>query len=125
MNTLPVELRGLVQGAEKVEELFGGWPRFHDAEVMRLELNREGPTLVMALRVFGPNRGPVAEVLFTAERIHEVELGGFNHQNVLADLVLDVTERDGAVSLHAALEGIFGLTGSFECDRLVVTSARL
>ena len=118
MNPLPQAVRALVAGAEKVEELFGGWPRFHDAEVLRIALDREGPTMETVLRAFGP--AGICTVTLVASGVDEVDLNGFNHQNVLADLSLDTLERAGAIRLCVGLEGVFGVRGSFLCDRLSV-----
>lgn len=30
-----------IEGSKKIVELYGGWPSFHDAEVLLINLNRE------------------------------------------------------------------------------------
>jgi hypothetical protein len=35
-----------VAGARMVFDRFGRWPTFHDAEVISIQLNRDGPSLI-------------------------------------------------------------------------------
>ena len=130
LERLPSELGGRVKGAEDLERFFGGWPRFHDAEVIRMALDRAGPTLTFELDAFVTSdqtdeRGyyKVERRAIVTWRAHEVsclEIDDFNHQNVLADLALGLEEREGKVKLSVALQGIFGVHARFLCDELTV-----
>jgi len=48
----------LVEGSQKVEDIFGEWPSFHDAEVLEVTLDREardavrGPTIRFTVHAF-------------------------------------------------------------------------
>ncbi len=46
-----------IAGAERVLDIFGAWPSFHDAEVLSLRLDRSGlsggPELEAEIHVFG------------------------------------------------------------------------
>jgi hypothetical protein len=37
------DIRSLVRNASLLTNIFGGWPSFHDAEVLELRLDRNGP----------------------------------------------------------------------------------
>src|SRR4051794_31467997 len=88
-----------IPGADRLIERFGSWPSFHDAEVLRVMLDRRGdhpPTgemLVHAWRMTDQvdDRGYYVRnthtlVRFAFEGIASIELSEFNHQNVLFDL---------------------------------------
>ncbi len=74
-----------IVGFGRFIECCGGWPWFHDAEVVRLELNREGQSRLV-LHVLGGSRpafGPRANPKFSVPRedligIEDLELPGFN-----------------------------------------------
>lgn len=45
----------VVENAAALEAIFGRWPSFHDAEVLRVALDRsgdDGPTLELVVHVF-------------------------------------------------------------------------
>ncbi len=129
-DKLPSELRERVKGADDLETFFGGWPRIHDSEVIRLELDRAGPTLTFELDAFVTSnetdqRGYFklehrAVVTWRAHEISDLEIEDFNRQNVLADLALSLEEQEGKVKLKVELAGIFGVQASFLCDELIV-----
>src|SRR5687767_7038301 len=95
-----------VRNIEALEQIFGYWPSFHDAEVVKVRLDRgdsldaqgEGrkPTLEADIHVF-ETTDEVTDQGFYALRKHtlatfafrgidELQLEGFNHQNVLFGL---------------------------------------
>ncbi len=140
MNTEQRNTFKLIQGHEKVLALFGQWPSFHDGEVLRMVLDRSGadqglmtPTLELSLRgwVTGPevnedgfyrqHNDSVVCILF--EGVEDLELEGFNHQNVISSLNLNHTEADAQgqgqeqVRLHVELEHCY----LFSCE---LTAAR-
>jgi hypothetical protein len=89
-------------------------PRLHDAEVISLHLERSGPTLeiVVALDTQAPGAAPLR---LTFEEISELDLTGFNHQNVLFELTASQTGDD---TWQVRLLSSHGLGGSFRCARL-------
>lgn len=109
------KIRQYISGIEAVESLFGDWPHFHDAEVHSIHLDRNGPSVRLELRTPAANHG--ARVALDCIEIEDIELYGFNHQNVLAELVLS-EHRPGALKL--GLEGIFGVSGFIICRSLRV-----
>lgn len=123
----------LVDNADRLTDVLGSWPTFHDAEVIRLALDRdgiEGPTLEARILVFGrlgdvgsddvsPSREPhVATLRFHG--ISRLDMGDFNQQNVLFELTLarSGTAADGRIPVE--MSPSFGLSASFECSRCEV-----
>ncbi len=83
---------------------------FHDAEVVSLLLDRAGPTLELRVAVVFPEQRTV-RLRFGS--ITEVELDGFNEQNVLFDLKVTRTD-DGLFDVE--LDSTHGVGGSFRCE---------
>jgi len=111
--------------AHKVTDRFGKWPDFHDAEIVRLHLDRggpSGPTLEFTLFGWGWNgivlpsglydRANLSLVHFRCDGLEEDnEFGGFNHQNVLRSLRF---ERIGEL-IQVEMSPSFGIGGQFTC----------
>jgi hypothetical protein len=135
-----MEATDRVLGAEKLTSVFGYWPSFHDAEVVRLELDRRasneghGPTLNMLVHAFeitnevGPDGCYVLKhhvlVHFRFHDVVELQLEGFNHQNVLFGMAItDLSERQGEhIHYQVRLEAAFGMDASFQCHQVEVVS---
>ncbi len=80
-----------IPGGDAVLAWYGGVPSFHDAEVLRLHLNRSEPS-VLELEVTYPTRSIVT--LFLDHWI-DVQINGFSKQNVLGEMTLRVAgDRD-------------------------------
>src|ERR1700747_35787 len=96
-----------VTNATPLPEILGYWPSFHDAEVIKLRLDRDGSAgaqLEAEVHVFEMTADvtpdgfyrrryhTLATLLFSG--IDELSLDDFNHQNVLSGLSLvDLSER--------------------------------
>ena len=108
-----------VQGAAELIAWFGFWPTFHDGEVLSLHLDRAGAS---HLRVHTWERTNELDsrryyvvrkhviVTFTVEGITDLELDGFSHQNVLAELTL--TQGPDGYSLQ--LWPCYGISGEIK-----------
>ena len=121
-------------------EAFGYWPRFHDAEVRSLKLDRNR-TLP------GAGANPCAELIlhavewteattsapasfnhhlvhFEFEEIDDVQLSGFNHQNALHGLRFEpAAVGHGDDPRHwLAFDAAHGLTGGFTYARATVVA---
>jgi len=83
---------------------------FHDAEVLRVELLRVGPTIEFDMRLDRGAEPPVTYRLRFTE-VSDVELAGLNEQNVLFDLTSRSIERGWRIDLKPT----YGLGGSFVC----------
>jgi hypothetical protein len=84
---------------------------FHDAEVVRLLLDRDGPTLELDIEVFAQLPKARIERLRFLD-VDEVEIGGFNEQNVLFDVK---AERGSDGLWNVKLQSSYGLNGEFRC----------
>ena len=88
---VPIEIKE-IQGASELQEWFGYWPSFHDAEIVALHLNREGVssfrvhTWEMKREIEEKGYYVLAKhivVEFIFEAVAGLSLEGFNRQNVL------------------------------------------
>ena len=126
-----------IVGADRLTGHFGGWPSFHDAEVVRLVLDRhgtDGPTAELVVHVWSvgaevdpDGRFPRREhalVRLLLERIASVDLAGFNHQNVLFSLDVVAETVGGTEGVRVTLDPSFGVGGSIVCRRVVVADVR-
>lgn len=119
-------MKSKIEGFEKVVQAVGFETVFHDGEILRIELNRvlEEPSLTICLltrRSLRPTEKDPSDPLFYLvwlkfHSIDGLELRGFNHQNVLAELVEE--EADGRLKLWFAT--LFGADLSFTCKRAEV-----
>ena len=84
---------------------------YHDAEVLRVSLDRQGPTLELDVEVFAQQPEARIERLRFLD-VSEVEIGGFNEQNVL----FDVKAEQGSDGMwDVMLQSSYGLGGEFRC----------
>ncbi len=91
---------------------FGEMPRFHDAEVVSLELHRDPRPSHLRLYAFRMNsdldeRGYYrldlhALVTFTLSGILEMEIDNWNHQNALMSLTITTADEGHRLELESA-----------------------
>src|SRR5688572_5856859 len=90
-----------ISGFSNVAAWFGGWPSFHDAEILQICLNRVGRSFVRILT--WQTEGEVDErgfylqkkhavVTFLFDDVQDVSLKGFSEQNVISGLKVEATE---------------------------------
>lgn len=103
-------------GADALIAWFGRWPSFHDAEILSLELNRHGPSRA---RLHTWVRSPEIDaqgsyktdkhctIAFLLEEISELEVNGFNSQNVISSL--EISKQEGGYRL--SFSPCYGLAG--------------
>lgn len=121
----------------KLEAIFGCWPAFHDAEVLRVILDRSGPagpTLDMVIHVFEMTKDVDAngffmlrnhtEVTLRFDGVGELKLEAFNRQNVLAGLVISRLGQPGGVRFRVSMPSSYGMEAEFECARASVVDVR-
>lgn len=126
-----------IEGHERVISHFGQWPSFHDGEVHRVVLDRMSrsatgsyiPTLEVHLRGWimtsevseaGPYKQQGDSVVhFLFEDIFDLEIEGFNQQNVLSSLSLTLVPdpQRNAQALHVELEHCYLFSGEFSARR--------
>jgi hypothetical protein len=135
-----------VENAQAVINLFGRWPSFHDAEVLRLrleshrgEFDAEGrprrPTLEADIHVFESTDRITSEgfyelqnhtlVTLAFEGIGENRIEGFAFQNVLLDLEFEETRAEQSASLKwkVFVDPSAGVKAAFSCEAIRVVDA--
>jgi hypothetical protein len=114
-----------VEGAKTLYDWFGYRPSFHDAEVIRLELNRSGPSSLSVLT--RETTGEVdqkgyhvpaknATVDFMIEGILDLDFKGFSHQNVVGYIEVEKTANGFLVTLSPC----YGLAGTIEASKISI-----
>jgi hypothetical protein len=119
-----------IQNIHLLESVFGYFPSFHDAEVLRIVLDRRGegilPTMEAQIYVFEmtsevedgkcvlKNRSIIT---FQFIDIDQLALDGFNQQNVLSGLnISDISDDQlEPLKFEVRFEGIFGIDAHFRC----------
>ncbi|WP_035919521.1 Imm50 family immunity protein [Leisingera aquimarina] len=118
-----------IPGGEELLGWFGKVPNFHDAEVLDLHLKRKGRSTLrlhawnMTSKVrngyFVLEKHAVVE--FSIGRIVTLELGDFNHQNVIDGLTISRVEvGENSQAFELLLEPSFGLAGIIRAEELSV-----
>ncbi len=144
MNAEP-PIETLIEDSDKLSNIFGYWPTFHDAEVLDLHFWRgdvppdagryEFPVFSVKLHVWELTKEVNADGYFvlrhhtlTTLRFHEVdefEMDGFNHQNAI--LRLSITQKQRAKGplpvFEVQSDSAFGMGASFTCVRVEVIDA--
>ena len=122
------ELLRSVPGGPELIQWFGYAPRFHDAEVLGLTLDREEPRC--SLRVHGFEMtseidsagyficAKHATVTFDLIDLTALEIADFNGQNALMGLTIE-RGLDGGFRLE--LDPAYGLSGTIEARRLEIS----
>jgi Immunity protein 50 len=129
-----------VSNSEALTSIFGKWPSFHDAEVLRIRLDRgeglSGASLEADIHAWEMTPEVDARGFFVLRHhtlvtlrfddIAELDLHGFNHQNVLWDLKLErLSELESArEQWSVALPTSHGVSARFVCARISVIAAR-
>ena|SRR5438552_4170838 len=130
-----------IVGSKLVTNVFGYWPSFHDAEVVRLTLERSesvpsGAELATEVHVFEITSEVDARgsyvcrhhvlVSFRFKEVHDVRIEGFNHENAIMGLrIVDVRSRQlEAIRYEVDFAGTFGVSASFLCRDVIVESVR-
>ena len=110
-------------GVQNLIEWFGYWPTFHDAEVVSIELNREGSSRLRVHCFCTTNRvnkyghyitEKHAIVSFIFEKIAQLELANFNQQNVVSSISVGLSEN----GYEVILGDCYGVSGRLEAGRL-------
>jgi hypothetical protein len=99
------ELPQQIPGGPELMAWFGHVPDFYDAEIVSLALDRKGPSCQVLVHHWGytgatdPNGYFVTDrhvmVRFALDDVTDLELNGFNQQNVVMEIVLSRTTANG------------------------------
>lgn len=127
-----------IRNSEALTTVFGRWPSFHDAEVVRLRLERSGtsgPELEADIYVFEMTsevtpdgfyhlrHHTLATLLFSG--IDRLAVDDFNQQNVLFELELkDISDRQlDVLKWEVAFDASWGVGAQFMCEAISVLRA--
>lgn len=107
-----------IVGAQELVSRLGRWPSFHDAEIIQVQLVRDG-TSTLTVRLMGPhNAGTIVTFIF--EQILDLTLDGedVNRQNVIAALSVEKVNRATKLTFSPC----YGLAGHItaECVRVKI-----
>ncbi|MBZ5499661.1 MAG: immunity 50 family protein [Acidobacteriia bacterium] len=141
-------VESLIQNSQKLTALSGGWPSFHDAEVVDQHLWRGDvkpgdwddrnvfPVLTIKVKVLEatqPGATHAGHDVLTTLRFHDVnefKMAGFNHQNRILELSITIQDRGKLTSgesmtpwLVVEFQSGFGMGASFRCFRIEVVDA--
>lgn len=119
-----------IAGAEKIIERFAYFPTFHDAEVLRIVLERDD--LSASLRLLVPEFKDKTQVCSVEVElrfldVEKLELENFNYQNVIGSLtfreVVEKTEysSEEVPRIYVDLDPVFGVWSTFSCSGVEVT----
>ena len=129
-----------IVGRELVIALFGGWPDFHDAEVMRLGLERPaggvtgGPSLEAALLTCDVSSEVGSDGFYRVRSralvqlrfvdVADVSIEGFNGKNVVDCLSFaPVSEPRGALQgWRVSFDPCYGFQATFTCRQIEVAA---
>ena len=120
--SMPAEISE-ISGTAELENWFGYWPSFHDAEIIALHLNRKGSsslrvhTWEMTKEIDENGYYVLAKhivVEFIFEAVHGLSLNGFNHQNVIFGLAIEKADS----GFRLTLDDCYGLAGSIEAEKM-------
>ena len=124
---------------ELVTDVYGYWPTFHDAEIhsvaMRRNLKIGGtPELYVSIHVWETTieideKGYYRKVKHNIvrlgfENITDLELNGFNHQNVIHSLDIAETDKPDRGHYQVEFSTSHGAEMMFRCATIVVCSVR-
>jgi Immunity protein 50 len=120
----PTELKS-VEGAETLYNWFGYWPRFHDAEVISLHLNRSGAsslvlhTWEMTKEVdergcYVLAKNAVVEIVM--KDVAGLNIRGFNQQNVIFGFEIEKTDE----AFRLTLDDCYGISGTIDAKDISI-----
>ena len=132
-----------IQGGPELMAWFSGAPSFHDAEIVELSLRRREPSIlrvhtwIMRREVDAQGRfvqDKHVVVTFAMEGMMDIQLQGFNDQNVIAELIVraapDRPDRQPYYAfdrspgdLEIEIEPCFGLSGLMRCQSVSINIA--
>jgi hypothetical protein len=131
------DILSLVGNSRALTDIFGAWPSFHDAEVLRLRLDRDGAAgveLEANIYVFEMTGEVTADGFYKLQNqtlatmifggLDQLRMEGFNHQNVLFGLSLvDISDRQlDALRWEVSFESSYGVSAQFLCESVAVSA---
>jgi hypothetical protein len=132
-----------IDGAEKLIAVFGGWPSFHDAEIVSFSIERgfplrNGHTLAHLVVNITRHKLEYSDdihyeqvlkknllVKFSLLGVCEMNLLDWNHQNVIEsiDVTEDESRKTGRIKFD--VKSIWGFGGSLRCAAVELASVEV
>jgi hypothetical protein len=119
----------LIYGNEKLVGWFGYWPSFHDAEILWIKMQRsipiraDGVSIDLGVHFWEVHDRELREnclIQFFFDDCKEIQLDGFDFQNVLYELRLKLGGAGSYKHLKVTLDSSTGLQGNFKCDHVEI-----
>ena len=124
------EAVSLVKNSEKITNYFGEWPSFHDAEILRVQLDRQKCSCQIEIYYFKTlnevdsggdyKQAAHCRIVFQLLDIELLELTDFNYQNVISALTIKRLQDLIEVTLHPS----YGLFGKIHCRKVILKSIK-
>lgn len=132
-----------IAGIDKVVNVLGYWPTFHDAEVVSFQAERALPVVkdktvarmsvhVRHYETVGEGTANFEQVLRQSALINfvfigacEFELSGFNHQNVINSIAVSPMQSGADNALFVDIDSIWGFGGTLQCSSVSVDAVDL
>lgn len=132
-----------VLGWEKAVAALGYWPNFHDSEVISFVAERTLPIkpgnsiakMVVHVRQyqssgegaiqFGLSLSKSVLLNFIFKSVFDLELSGFNHQNVIDAINISQVEIEGRVGFLVEIQPIWGFGGILSCEGIELESVSI
>jgi hypothetical protein len=123
---------GPITGQEKLVDVFGYWPSFHDAEVLEMKLARgtldpakdtewgawmECKFLVFDVVKSAPQSRVAHLIELRFNGVSEFKASDFNQQNAIYGLQI---EHRGHGEFNVKVPGAYGLSADFQCESVEV-----
>lgn len=130
----------LIPGTEEVMSALGWWPSFHDAEVIHFSLSRGASPeekqseaqLEVQVREYETRNAGTAQyelaliknviIRFAFTGVEEVEVDGFNFQNVINSLMIRHESNASESRIRVEVESIYGFGATWLCSCARVAS---
>jgi hypothetical protein len=116
----------VIENFRLVSDFFGYTPNFHDSEICKIDLDRNGPSAIMTIYICETSsdidehgKYKIAKpclVNFKFENLLEIELKDFNIQNVIFELEF-IQESEG---IKTIIDSSYGLNGYILCSKVSV-----
>lgn len=139
------QIESFIEGSDKLTNIFGYWPSFHDAEVIELHFVRGDvdpdnnkyvfPVLTAKLHLWEMTREIKSDGFFGSHKhnltrlrfyyIDDLKMEGFNHQNAILGLRLTSFQpSEGPSPLFTVhFDPAFVMGAAFKCARIEVLEA--
>ena len=131
-----------IEGFDKVVQVFGYWPSFHDAEILIFNLSRSSgsddgynsPAIEFVVHGWEMTSEVTSGGFYKLQKHHivhfrfydifDLEIEGFNHQNAIMSLEIELLpeNENGVSNLYIVLDPAYGLGAEFKSSKGEVLS---